>query len=408
MSNDLQLVPPESLTPPAPVTPVAETQADGLVKLDPAKKSELDSKASEFVAQVVQQPVHSGPFTQRVTAIHNMGNKDIRAAASVSNRMLNRPTRSMESGLFDEGSEISQALVDLRTTVEDLDPARQGDLFSSRKLLGIIPGGNKMRSYFLKYQSAQSHIDTVLNSLYRGQDELRKDNAAIDQEKANLWQIMEKLQQYVYVGKRIDTALSENLTQLEVTDPEKARLVKEEMLFYVRQKIQDLLTQLAVSIQGYLALDMVRKNNLELIKGVDRATTTTISALRTAVITAQALANQKLVLDQINALNTTTSNLIETTSQMLRQQTGDIYQQATSSTVSLEQLQKAFDNIYESMDMLATYRVEALDNMQQTVDALSVETTRAQTYLDKVRQEEVQEITEDVDLLAAPSDEIAI
>jgi uncharacterized protein YaaN involved in tellurite resistance len=195
---------------------------------------------------------------------------------------------------------------------------------------------------------------------------------------------------------------------LEVTDPEKARLVKEEMLFYVRQKIQDLLTQLAVSIQGYLALDMVRKNNLELIKGVDRATTTTISALRTAVITAQALANQKLVLDQINALNTTTSNLIETTSQMLRQQTGDIYQQATSSTVSLEQLQKAFDNIYESMDMLATYRVEALDNMQQTVDALSVETTRAQTYLDKVRQEEVQEITEDVDLLAAPSDEIAI
>ena len=71
----------------------------------------------------------------------------------------------------------------------------------------------------------------------------------------------------------------------------------------MRQKRQDLLTQLAVSVQGYLALDLIRRNNVELIKGVDRATTTTISALRTAVIVAQALSDQKLVLDQITALN---------------------------------------------------------------------------------------------------------
>jgi uncharacterized protein YaaN involved in tellurite resistance len=65
--------------------------------------------------------------------------------------------------------------------------------------------------------------------------------------------------------------------ELQGQDPEKARVVREEMLFYLRQKVQDLQTQLAVSIQGYLALDVVRKNNLELIKGVDRASTTTIS-----------------------------------------------------------------------------------------------------------------------------------
>src|SRR5207237_787578 len=82
----------------------------------------------------------------------------------------------------------------------------------------------------------------------------------------------------------------------------------------------DLATQLAVSAQGYLALELVRKNNLELAKGVDRATTTTVSALRTAVMTAQGLVNQKLVLDQIGALNTTTAEMIEGTSAMLHQQ----------------------------------------------------------------------------------------
>ena len=142
------------------------------------------------------------------------------------------------------------------------------------------------------------------------------------------------------------------------------------MLFSVRQKHQDLLTQLAVSVQGYLALDLIRRNNVELIKGVERATTTTVSALRTAVIVAQALADQKLVLDQITALNTTTVNLIESTSEMLHQQSGQINEQAASATVELDKLQKAFKNIYATMDEIDTFKVKALDTMQKTYGAL--------------------------------------
>src|SRR5438477_5746772 len=144
----------------------------------------------------------------------------------------------------------------------------------------------------------------------------------------------------------LDEALTRKIASIETNEHEKARALKEDALFYVRQKRQDLLTQLAVDVQGYLALDLIRKSNLELVKGVERATTTTVSALRTAVIAALALSNQKLVLDQVNALNTTTGNLIETTSQMLRQQTGQIQNQAASATVSTEKLQAAFDNVY--------------------------------------------------------------
>ena len=139
-------------------------------------------------------------------------------------------------------------------------------------------------------------------------------------------------------------------------------------------------------MQGYLALDLVRKNNLELIKGVDRATTTTVSALRTAVIVAQALADQKLVLDQITALNTTTENLIVSTSQMLRDQSGKIHEQAASSTVGIEKLQAAFQNIYATMDEIDTFKLKALDNMATTVSALETEITKAQTYLDRARR----------------------
>jgi uncharacterized protein YaaN involved in tellurite resistance len=333
---------------------------------------------------------HSQAFADKVKDIGKLGDDDIRASAAVSNRLLEKPVAAMQHGGLTETSSVSKSLLDLRHQVEDLDPAKQGDLLSPRKLLGLIPfgAGDRLRDYFDKYRSSQGHIDAIITALYHGQDELQRDNAAIEQEKVNLWAVMGRLRQYSYLARTLDEALTAKIAAIEATDPDRARILKEDMLFSVRQKNQDLLTQLAVSVQGYLALDVIRRNNLELIKGVQRATTTTVSALRTAVIVAQALADQKLVLDQITALNTTTSNLIESTSELLHQQSGQINEQAASSTVDLAKLQAAFQNIYATMDEIDTFKVKALDTMQQTVTALSAEITKSQAYLDRVRANE--------------------
>ena len=384
---------PFELTPPSPVAPVDTEQAAGMVRLNAAKCAELDEKVQHFVDAILQEPLQNEAFKSRVSGVHALANEDIRAAALLSNRLLEQPARALDSGLFDDGSTLSRSLVDLRRTIESLDPSRRGDLLSPRKLLGFIPWGNSIQDYFREYQSAQTHLDQIIKSLYSGQDELRKDNAAIEEEKAHAWGIMERLEEYVYLGKKIDAAISGQLLDLETSDPEKARIVKEELLFYIRQKVQDLLTQLAVTIQGYLAMDMIRKNNLELIKGVDRATTTTVSALRTAVIVAQALANQKLVLDQVSALNTTTSQLIETTARLMKGQASTIQEQSANATVDLDKLKLAFQTIYDTMNLVSNYKMQALDNMQKTVDVLSVEVSKSKNHLDALRDEPVQAMT---------------
>ncbi|HKA02840.1 MAG TPA: toxic anion resistance protein, partial [Acidimicrobiales bacterium] len=115
---------------------------------------------------------------------------------------------------------------------------------------------------------------------------------------------------------------------------------------------------------------------------------TTVAALRTAVIVAQALANQKLVLDQITALNTTTSNMIESTAQLLATQTVGIQQQAASSTIGIDKLQAAFANIYQAMDAIDTFKLQALDTMQTTISSLETEIGKAQEYVARVRQSE--------------------
>ena len=397
-----ELTPPETnpvitLEAPQPVAVVPQDEADQLVKLDLTKVPELDAKVHDFVMHVLQTPVNTAVFDEKVNAIHQLGSAEIRASAQIANRMLDRPAKSMDKALFDN-SPIAKSLTELRSVVEELDPTRQGSLSSPRKFLGIIPMGKSVQDYFRKYQSSQTHINAIIESLYHGKDELMKDNASIEQEKVNMWALMQSLRQYIYVGQKIDERLEQKIGELEATDPEKARVVKEELLFYVRQKNMDFLTQLAVNIQGYLALDMIRKNNLELIKGVDRATTTTIAALRTAVMVSQALSSQKLVLDQINALNSTTSSLIESTSVMLKRQTAQVHEQASGSSVDLEKLQKSFNHIYETIQAIDAFKVKALGNMQQTLHVLTQEVDRAQTYLDRSNRQTVSEVANELQI----------
>jgi uncharacterized protein YaaN involved in tellurite resistance len=390
MTDPAPLQPPAAestlvLTPPEPVAAVATTQAPSMVPLDQAALPGLDAKVDGFVGSLLEAAPNSPEFAAKAADVRSMGDEDIRGAAESSNRLLQAPVKAMQQGGLSQGSKVGSTLVELRRTVEDLDPK---GATGARKLLGIIPFGDKVRDYFQRYQSAQSHLDAIIKALYDGQDELRRDNASLGQEKTRLWESLGRLNQYIYVAEKLDARVSAKIAELEVSDPDRAKALREDVLFYVRQKHQDLLTQLAVSIQGYLAIDIVIKNNIELIKGVDRATTTTIAALRTAVIVAQALANQKLVLDQITALNTTTSNMIESTSKMLADNSADIQQQAASATVGLPQLQAAFQNIYATMDAIDTFKVTALDNMAATIGTLQTEVTKSQAYLDRVQRQD--------------------
>jgi uncharacterized protein YaaN involved in tellurite resistance len=386
------------LAPPAPVQVVKDEQAVGAIPIDDAKKSDLQKKAEAFASELAAIDSRSPEFTKKVDSITSMGDKDLRASANVSSRMLDRPAAVIKAnkggGGGDAQTRVASTLVDLRQTVTGLDPNR-ADLGGAKKILKWIPGGDKIQRYFAKYESAQSHLNAIIKALDSGQDELRKDNAAIETEKANMWTTMGKLSEYQQLSAALDDAVTQKVAEMEAAGrTDDATTLKSDALFAIRQRRQDIMTQMAVSVQGYMALDLVRKNNVELIKGVDRAQTTTVAALRTAVIVSQALARQKLVLDQITALNETTSNLIEATSNQLKVQGTQINQQAASSTVDIQKLQAAFDNVFQTMDAIDTFRSQAVDSMSQTVTALEGQIERAKPYLERTRRGEGAEQTQ--------------
>ncbi|MFF2572575.1 toxic anion resistance protein [Streptomyces sp. NPDC058084] len=382
----LVLTPPEPvvLTPPEPVVPIRAEQAATLVPLDEAVRTEMSRRAVEYVGALAGLDARSPEFTGRIGEITSLGEGEMRTAAQQSNRMLDRTVRSLGDAAGDATTRVGSSLVELRRTVEDLDP-RDTPAKGMRGLLSKLPGGNRLRDHIARYASAQDTVNRILDSLRGGQDELRRDNAALQTERARLWDTMGKLQEYAVLAEALDAAVEERLAG--TPDPVQADALRADVLFPVRQKHQDLLTQLAVCAQGYLAMDVVRRNNDELIKGVDRAATTTVTALRIAVMLASALDHQKKVVEQVDALRGTTETLIQGNAAALAGQSGDIQRLAAEPAVGLETVRTAFRQIYTTLDAIDTYKIRATESMAQTVDSLTAELRTASTYLERTRED---------------------
>ncbi|MEU9109416.1 toxic anion resistance protein [Streptomyces xanthophaeus] len=385
----MTLTPPEDsplvLTASEPVAPVRREQAGGLVPVADGVREEMGRRAGEYVGQLAGIDSRSPEFAQRLGEIAGLGSADVRSAAQQSNRMLERAVRSLGSGEGgDAQARVAGSLVELRRTVEDLDP-RDSPAKGARKLLAKLPGGSRFRDHVAKYASSQATLNKIVGSLRGSQDELRRDNAALHTERARLWETMGRLQEYAVLTEALDAAVEQRIAEAGHADPRQAEALRADVLFPVRQKHQDLLTQLAVCAQGYLAMDVVRRNNDELIKGVDRAATTTVSALRIAVMLASALDSQRRVVEQVDALKGTTEELIRGNAQMLSTQSGEIQRIAADPAVGAETLRTAFAQIYETLDAIDTFKVQATENMAATVESLTGELQSASAYLARTR-----------------------
>lgn len=368
---------PLSLTPPAEVAPVTDSDIKENLpgpSLTPAAKRDLKSRAEERANQIAALDPMSPEFQTLVADIEAVGNKTIETTTNISNKLLSAPgTALTDKGVKD--APIATTLTELRRTVEDLDPSQaQG----KKKFLGLIPFGDKIADYFRRFESQQAHIDAIVSRLEDSRDELRKDNSVLKQEMARLWDMLGQLNQDVFIVQELDRLATAAVDSLEATDPERANSLRQSALFYIRQKHQDLLTHAAVSVQSYLTIDTVISNNTELSKGVHRATTTTVSALKTAVMTAQALNTQKNVVKQVAAVNDMTSNLIESTSELNKSNSVAIQKQATETTIDLDSLQKAFANIRETIAEVDQYRAGAAESMSASISSLKTELERSE------------------------------
>ncbi len=331
---------------------------------DPA----LTEQAEDVVARIMKIDLSSDSEQQTAkNAIETMGAELQRDSARKS-AMLQQPLTKLMAD-SEEGGQVARSLVDLKLQVEELDPARvnlEAGWFA--RILGYLPGvGTPIKRYFSRYENASTSIDAIINSLEAGREQLKRDNITLKDDQTAMRKLTLKLEKAVELGQLVDQQLQAKLDNDITTDDPRHKFISEELLFPLRQRIQDLQQQLLVNQQGYLTTEMVIRNNKELIRGVNRALNTTVSALQVGVTLALALANQKIVLEKVQSINKTTENLIAGTAERLKTQGAEIQKQASSTQIDLAVLKQAFADIEIALEDINTYRQKALPEMAKNI-----------------------------------------
>jgi len=343
---------------------VLDTAQQDQVAGDPVLSDKADTLVERLFAI---DPADPKTVDEAKFAVEDMG-MSLQHEAAKKSAMLRTPISSL-ARRGDDGGPVAKALVELKINVEALDPVKfdfePGWLSRTFGFLPFI--GKPIKRYFTRYESSETVLDAIMNSLKNGRETLRRDNITLGDDQRAMRELTFRLEKSIAFARLIDERLAARVdTDLPAESP-KGKFLREELIFPLRQRIQDLQQQLVVNQQGILAMEIIIRNNKELMRGVDRCINVTMSALQVAVTVALALANQKIVLDKIQMINETTDNLIGNTAKMLKEQGAQIHKQAAGTMLDMDNLKQAFADIDAALKDISQYRQQALPQMAKQI-----------------------------------------
>ncbi len=354
MSFSMEVISPEKI----------KTAIEEEVKPVPEEVAQLQQLAQSNVTAILELDLDSlDKRRQILQSIDGFGMGTMRTS-SEKNALLQVSVQNL-SRSGDEGGQVAQGLTELQLQLKDLDPSAI-DFMKTGPLSKLF---NPLRRYFAKFQKADVVISDIITSLDKGKTVLKNDNTTLELEQHTLRELTKKLQKEIQLGMLMDEEIERQIeaAKLRGESEDKIRFITEEVLFPLRQRVMDLQQMQVVNQQGIMAIEVVIRNNKELIRGVDRARNVTISALKISVTVASALYNQKIVLQKIEMLNQTTNELIGATSRMLKNQGAAIHKQSLETSISVDTLKQAFSDVLSALDSISTYKQEALPKMRDTI-----------------------------------------
>lgn len=387
----------QTLTPPEVVVPVTEAKAPDMVPLPPETAQRIDTQVYDFVQSLLSEDIHSDTFRSRLDSAFRLGREEISSAASMmSGRFMERNFVGIED------STAYKSLSAMRGMLDELNPGKQGDLLESNKLFGLIPFGNKLQQYFRKFQSAASQLQTVMAQIHAARDDMQRDAAEIEQVKTKLWDAMQKLKGAIHFATELDRLIAERVAALKDSDPLRAKALEQEVLFYARQNLQDMQVQMAVTVNGYLSMDVLKKTAREMVNGCNRVATTGMSALATAQTVARATGNQIQVMEMLSGVSGTIGELVAESSRQLGTHVEKTGEFASNPLIGIQQMQQMFDNTFKAMDAMDTFRSKAIDSMGKNNELMKQQIARSEQYIDKVRSAAAREAIQPDAAIAGP------
>jgi uncharacterized protein YaaN involved in tellurite resistance len=326
---------------PEPMKPVKEPDAAAaMVPLKEEIRSAAVSQADQFIADLLKMDVTSGDFRSRIDSAFRLGRKEIGDSALLTGKFMEK------SFVGDADNPAFKVMNEMRGLFESLDPGKEGDLFSTHKILGLIPFGNRLQAYLHRFDSASSSIGKLIDNIYGVEDELTRDDQELFATMNKLLAAMTKLKTVDIFIEHLDQTLTDAIAKLRASDPARAKAIEQEVLFYARQASMDVKTQLLVCINGYKMLEGLRKTGRELHNGCDRMATIGMSSLSIAVTLARAQGYQMKVMDALKQGSAAIEGLMASTAKMFGDHVDRVIEFQSNPLIGVQTLKASFDTVF--------------------------------------------------------------
>ncbi|MBZ7963334.1 toxic anion resistance protein [Campylobacter sp. W0049] len=269
-----------------------------------------------------------------------------------------------------ENVEIYKKIDELQNLINKVSPYNNKAVFNKggafSKILSKILKIDHLSNYVEKFESTSKLIDNIVIYLNKSEEELINDNKALNLE---INELSQRRDNYLASTKELET-LEKECEEYLINEKDEflIKKFKSETHFPLLQKKIDIKQKIMVIEQSILAFMTIIANNRELIVSLDRTKEVTIEALGVGILMAQSLSEQKRILNSVNGLNKTTSELIQETSNQLKTQATEIQIQASSAMLDMKGLEKSFNNCLESFEKIRNFREKATDEIKQQIN----------------------------------------
>ena len=346
--------PPAALVPTAPKTLAEEDRSD------------LQGQARELVAEVQSSPGDRS-LTRRLASLGS----DAQQKSTHEIELLKTKVGTLLKDLDGPGARIPQGLLELRKTMDRINPhamMKQRKGFFSRLLRRTPLIGDALAEIATRYESVQTQIDSIINSLRMGKDELLQDSIELERLYTQVQVAQLDIQKSAYLGELVWEELDNQLSD-ESAAAEKQRL--QTITHRVAMRVQDLRTMEQVNTQFFVSIDMTIQNNDHLSDAITRTVTVTRSLLTVGLTIQAALANQKRILGAVQETQKYTADMLTANAQALRQQTAEIGDLYKNPVLALDKVKEAYDELMGAMNDMDEIRRAGTESARKGVAQLN-------------------------------------
>ncbi|STY84582.1 toxic anion resistance protein [Mobiluncus mulieris] len=251
-----------------------------------------------------------------------------------------------------DGGEVGQMLTDMLVQVQNSKPTSGGFL---AKMFG--KGKTEVQRFMASYETLSQQLDAIAARLESKQKEMTTQIAVFDKMYAQNLDYYHNLTLYIEAGEREIQDLRENtLPRLREEAKNSGDMMAvqavadfEANVGRFEKKVHDLKISQTLSLQTAPQIKLIQQNDQLLVEKINDVIHSTLPLWRSQTVIALGLQKQRDALAVEKAVSDATNEMIRQNAAQLKQTTLEVRQEAERSTVDIETLEAANQDLIETI-----------------------------------------------------------